>query len=118
MEEIRQDLEPKSPNAEDRVRKPQSRESFLTPANVAAELNVSLSAVYNLIRSGDIQAVNVAPSDKPGRNGFWRIRRQWVDDFIGQRLAAGAFRSRRLHRDRPSTRSSRVPGFIPNHLGL
>jgi hypothetical protein len=116
MTESGQDLGPESPSAEDRVWKSRSREFFLTPANVAAELNVSLHAVYNLIRTGDIQAVNVAPSDNPGGKGCWRIRRQWVDDFIGQRLAAGAFRSRKLHRDRPSARSSRAQGFIPNHL--
>jgi len=102
-------------DVEGRGSKSRSPDSFLTPANVAEELNVSLHAVYNLIRAGDIQAVNVAPSDNPGGKGCWRIRRQWVDDFISYRLATGVSRSRRRC-DKQSSRSSRVQRFIPNHL--
>ncbi|MBN2559416.1 MAG: helix-turn-helix domain-containing protein [Phycisphaerae bacterium] len=115
MAEFRYAVEPEPLDAEDRVSKSGSPDSFLTPATVAAELNVSLHAVYNLIRAGDIQAVNVAPSDNPGGKGCWRIRRQCVDDFISQRLAAGASRLRR-RRDGRTTRSSRIQRFIPNHL--
>lgn len=114
MAEYKQNIAPESPDTEDRAW--QFPEAFLTPATVAAELNVSLHAVYNLIRTGDIQAVNVAPSGNTGGKGCWRIRRQRVDDFIGRRLAIGTSRSRRPHPDRQRTRSSRVQGFIPNHL--
>ena len=56
--------------------------------------------------------MNVAPSDNRGGKGCWRIRRQWVDDFISHRLATGVSRSRR-RRDKQSSRSSRVQRFIP-----
>lgn len=116
MAEFRQDIEVERVDAEDRVGESRSPGSFLTPANVAAELNVSLHAVYNLIRTGDIQAVNVAPSGNPGGKGCWRIRRQWMEDFIGRRLSTGASRSRLPHPGRQSSRSSRIQSFIPNHL--
>ncbi|MEN6428074.1 MAG: helix-turn-helix domain-containing protein [Phycisphaerales bacterium] len=116
MAEFRQDIEVEPVDAEDCVGKARSPEAFLTPATVAAELNVSLHAVYNLIRAGDIQAVNVAPSDNPGRKGCWRIRRQWVEDFIGWRLSAGASRSRMPRSGGQNVRSSRVHLLIPNHL--
>ena len=114
MAEYRQDIAPESPDTENRARK--SPEAFLTPATVAAELNVSLHAVYNLIRAGDIQAVNVAPSGNPGGKGCWRIRRQWVEDFIGRRLSTGASRSRMPRSGGQRARASRVQRLIPNHL--
>lgn len=116
MEEVRQDIEVEPVDAEDRVGRSRSPEAFLTPANVTAELNVSLHAVYNLIRAGDIQAVNVAPSGNPGGKGCWRIRRQWMEDFIGRRLSTGVSRSRLSRPGRQSVRASRVQRLIPNHL--
>lgn len=114
MAEDEQEIAPESPDAGDRIRR--SPEAFLTPATVAAELNVSLHAVYNLIRAGDIQAVNVAPSGNPGGKGYWRIRRQWVEDFIGRRLSTGASRPRLPCSGGQRVRSSGIQRFIPNHL--
>jgi hypothetical protein len=116
MEEVRQDIEVEPVDAEDRVGRSRSPEAFLTPANVATELNVSLHAVYNLIRAGDIQAVNVAPSGNPGGKGCWRIRRQWMEDFIGRRISTGASRSRMPRSGGQRARSSRIQRLIPNHL--
>jgi len=61
---------------------------LLTPASAAKALNVSLSAVYNLIRCGDLLAVNLAPSNASGKHGFWRISQEALDEFLRQRLTA------------------------------
>lgn len=60
---------------------------YLTPAAVAAELNVSPSAVYGLIWNGDLPAVNLATSGRTRKHGFWRIRRDSLDDFVAERTA-------------------------------
>lgn len=63
---------------------------FLTPAQVAEELNVKQSLVQGLIRTGELRAFQV------GGRGLWRIGRQDVEDYINQayqhtadRIAAG-----------------------------
>ncbi|MFF1880188.1 helix-turn-helix domain-containing protein [Pseudarthrobacter sp. NPDC058196] len=63
---------------------------FLTPTQVAEELNVKPNQVHALIKAGDLRAFQV------GGRGMWRIGRQDVEDFIAeayrrtaQRIAAG-----------------------------
>ncbi|NLH42569.1 MAG: helix-turn-helix domain-containing protein [Planctomycetes bacterium] len=93
-------------------------ERLLTPATVAAELNISLAAVYNLIRSGELQSVNLASAGRAGSKGLYRIRREWVDDLLNKRLVSEAARPAEApcntrHRD-----TSRVQKAIPNYLRL
>lgn len=45
-------------------------------ADVAEELNVSLSQVYALVRSGDLQGIQIG-----GRNQ-WRVERSKLEDYI------------------------------------
>jgi excisionase family DNA binding protein len=85
---------------------------LLTPAAVAAELNVSLDTVYNLIRAGDIQAVSLAPSDKPRLKGLYRIRREWMDEFVTRRLVAGSSQPEAPRIERGRSRRSRGSGVI------
>jgi hypothetical protein len=59
---------------------------YLTPAAVAKELNVSVSAVYSLIYSRDLLAVNLAPSSRNRKHGFWRISSKNLQDFLSRRV--------------------------------
>ncbi|MDN3935670.1 helix-turn-helix domain-containing protein [Arthrobacter sp. YD4] len=63
---------------------------FLTPPQVAEELNVKPNQVHALIKAGDLRALQV------GGRGMWRIGRQDVEDYIerayrrtAERIAAG-----------------------------
>lgn len=93
-------------------------DSFLTPAMVAVELNISLSAVYNLIRHGDLQALNLTPGDTAAGRGFYRIRRQWIEDFVARRIARATPETPQVERTRQRARRSPGPEIIQNHLGL
>lgn len=63
---------------------------FLTPTQVADELNVKPNQVHALIKAGELRAFQV------GGRGMWRIGRQDVEDYIAEayrrtaaRIAAG-----------------------------
>ena len=63
---------------------------FLTPTQVAEELNVKPNQVHALIKAGELRAFQV------GGRGMWRIGRQDVEDYIAEayrrtaeRIAAG-----------------------------
>ncbi|MFS0715753.1 helix-turn-helix domain-containing protein [Arthrobacter sp. 1P04PC] len=63
---------------------------FLTPSQVADELNVKPNQVHALIKAGELRALQV------GGRGMWRIGRQDVEDYIerayrrtAERIAAG-----------------------------
>ena len=49
---------------------------FLTPDDVAEELNTSHAQVMALVRSGDLPAIKV------GGRGFWRVERSTLEDYI------------------------------------
>ncbi|MEN6424636.1 MAG: helix-turn-helix domain-containing protein [Phycisphaerales bacterium] len=92
---------------------------LLTPAAVAAELNISLDTVYNLIRAGDIQAVSLAPSDKPRLKGLYRIRREWIDEFVTRRLVVGSSQPQEpcvTRRRSRRSRGSRVIHPVPDYF--
>lgn len=63
---------------------------FLTPTQVAEELNVKPNQVHALIKAGELRAFQV------GGRGMWRIGRQDLEDYIdeayrraAERIAAG-----------------------------
>ena len=59
---------------------------FLTLADVADILNISASQTYALVRSGDLQGIQIG-----GRNQ-WRVERSKLEEYIEQayrRTAAG-----------------------------
>ena len=63
---------------------------FLTPTQVADELNVKPNQVHALIKAGELRAFQV------GGRGMWRIGRQDLEDYIAEayrrtaeRIAAG-----------------------------
>ena len=55
-----------------------SNRRFLTLADVADELNVSLSQGYALVRSGDLQGIQI------GGRIQWRIERNRLELYITQ----------------------------------
>ena len=57
---------------------------FLLLSDVAAELNVSDSQVYHMVRSGELPAIKV------GGRGQWRVERARLEEYIQQKYAETA----------------------------
>ena len=57
---------------------------FLLLSDVAAELNVSDSQVYHMVRSGELPAIKV------GGRGQWRVERSRLEAYIEQKYAETA----------------------------
>ena len=51
-------------------------QSLMTPADVAAILNVKESQVYTLMRSGQLRALKI------GHRGVWRVHQADLDEYI------------------------------------
>jgi excisionase family DNA binding protein len=49
---------------------------FLLMSDVAEQLNVSMSQVYHMVRSGELPAIKV------GGRGQWRIERSRLEEYI------------------------------------
>lgn len=88
-------------------------DTMLTLRQVAGELNISLNAVYNLIYSDNLRAVNLAPTNKPGDRRFWRVPRRCLTEFLEARLTPG-----KQPTVEQQTRHRAHPQPIRNHLGL
>ena len=59
-------------------------ERFLLLSDVAAELNVSDSQVYHMVRSGELTAIKI------GGRGQWRVERAKLEDYIQRKYAETA----------------------------
>lgn len=57
---------------------------FLLLSDVAAELNVSDSQVYHMVRSGELPAIRI------GGRGQWRVERAKLEQYIADRYAETA----------------------------
>ncbi|XVV13736.1 helix-turn-helix transcriptional regulator [Actinoplanes sp. CA-131856] len=57
---------------------------FLLLADVAAELNVSDSQVYHMVRSGELPAIKI------GGRGQWRVERVKLEEYIERKYAETA----------------------------
>ena len=57
---------------------------FLLLSDVAAELNVSDSQVYHMVRSGELPAIKV------GGRGHWRVERARLEEYIEGKYAETA----------------------------
>jgi excisionase family DNA binding protein len=49
---------------------------LLKPAEVAGVLNVTVSQVYTLMRSGELPALKI------GRKGVWRVSREALEAYL------------------------------------
>ncbi len=61
---------------------------FLRPDEVATVLNVSVSQVYTLMRSGQLPAVKI------GRRGVWRVSAESLEAYIADLELEARERSR------------------------
>ncbi|MDR7279150.1 helix-turn-helix transcriptional regulator [Catenuloplanes atrovinosus] len=57
---------------------------FLLLSDVAAELNVSDSQVYHMVRSGELPAIKI------GGRGQWRVERARLEEYIAAKYAETA----------------------------
>jgi excisionase family DNA binding protein len=57
---------------------------FLLLSDVAAELNVSDSQVYHMVRSGELPAIKI------GGRGQWRVERARLEEYIAQKYTETA----------------------------
>lgn len=57
---------------------------FLTLADVAESLNISMSATRGLVRNGELKAIQV------GGRGQWRVEEAKLDEYINARYAEQA----------------------------
>ena len=55
---------------------------FLTLPDVAEALNISMSQTRALIKSGDIEGIQI------GGRGQWRVEEAKLDEYIGRQYAA------------------------------
>lgn len=60
---------------------PPSSPRFLTLADVAEILNVTVRQVYALVRSGDLRGIQI------GGRGQWRIENDQLEDYITRQYA-------------------------------
>ncbi|OZV83076.1 DNA-binding protein [Micromonospora echinospora] len=57
---------------------------FLLLSDVAAELNVTDSQVYHMVRSGELPAIKI------GGRGQWRVERARLEEYIQRKYAETA----------------------------
>lgn len=57
---------------------PMAVDRFLTPADVAEVLNVSMSQTMALLRSGELTGIKI------GGRGQWRVERAKLEDYIAR----------------------------------
>jgi excisionase family DNA binding protein len=60
---------------------PSSSPRFLTLADVAEVLNVTVRQVYALVRSGELRGIQI------GGRGQWRIENDQLEDYISRQYA-------------------------------
>jgi excisionase family DNA binding protein len=86
---------------------------WLTVDEIAAELKISKSIVYRLIRNGELEAVDLVDTNgKIARKGHYRITRSSLNQFLESKKVR-PLPNQVTH---PS-RSRRLPK-VKNHLGL
>ena len=86
---------------------------WLTVDDVASELKVSKSIVYRLIRSGELEAVDIVETNgRIAQKGHYRIRRSSLNQYLESRRVK-SFPNESSHKT-----SSRHYPKVRNHLGL
>ena len=92
---------------------------LLKPADVARVLNVTVTQVYTLMRSGDLPALKI------GKKGVWRVSRDTLDEYLAALEAEARTRGPvtdpdpRLRRITASRRTSCMrPGGEPGRAGV
>lgn len=90
-----------------------SASDWLTVNEIASELKVSKSIVYRLIRSGELEAVNIVKNNgKIAQKGHYRIKRSSLNRYLESKKVK-PFPDKSIHTSRPR----RFPK-VKNYLGL
>jgi excisionase family DNA binding protein len=90
-----------------------SASDWLTVDEIAAELKISKSIVYRLIRSGQLEAVDLVDTNgKMARKGHYRVTRRSLNQFLESKKIRPL--PKQVTR---SSHSGRLPK-VKNHLGL
>lgn len=90
-----------------------SASDWLTVNEIASELKISKSIVYRLIRSGELEAVNIVESNgKIAQKGHYRIKRSSLNQYLEYKKVKPF--------QKECTRACRPRRFpkVKNHLGL
>jgi Sec7-like guanine-nucleotide exchange factor len=99
-------------NMLENARRAQSSD-WLTVEDIAAELKISKSIVYRLIRKGKIEAVDIVDTDgEIPKKGHYRIKRESLTQYLESKKVR-PFPTKVIY----SSRSRRLPK-VKNHLGL
>jgi len=86
---------------------------WLTVDEIAAELKISKSIVYRLIRNGELEAVDLVDNrGKIARKGHYRITRSSLNQFLESKKMKPL-----LNQVNCASHSRRLPK-VKNHLGL
>ena len=86
---------------------------MLTVEEVANELKVSKSIIYQLIRNGELEAANlVSNNGEIAQKGHYRIKRKNLEDYILSKTVHPLPKPSKTH-----TRTRQFPK-VKNHLGL
>ncbi len=86
---------------------------WLTVDEIAAELKISKSIVYRLIRNGELEAVDLVDTNgKIARKGHYRITRSSLNQFLESKKV------RSLPNQVTHPSRSRCLPRVKNHLGL
>jgi excisionase family DNA binding protein len=86
---------------------------WLTIDDVAAELKLSKSIVYRIIRNGEMTAINVVETaGRMAQKGHYRIKREWLEKYIDQKTV----KSPPLSQTK-TVRIRKLP-LVKNYLGL
>ena len=86
---------------------------WLTVDDVAAELKLSKSIVYRIIRNGEMTAINVVETGgKMAQKGHYRVKREWLEKYIELKTV----KSMSPAQTRPF-RTRKLPQ-VKNYLGL
>ena len=87
--------------------------AWLTVDEIAQELRISKTIVYRLIRSGELEAVNIVENQgKIAQRGHYRIKRKSIDNYLESKKVRPL--------PEPSKRKAHTRHFpkVKNHLGL
>ena len=84
-----------------------------TVDDVAAELKLSKSIVYRIIRNGEMISINVVETgSRMAQKGHYRIKREWLDKYIEQKIIEPL-----PSRSTRTVRARKLPQ-VKNYLGI
>ena len=77
------------------------QQEWLTVTEVADELKGSRDTIERLIGSGQMKAASIETPKGRGKRSRYRVRRDWMEDFMLSKAKAVPITPRQNHRRRP-----------------